>query len=140
MAVPTRSEGVSIVFPSVCTIPAPPGSLTPVAYPPIAKTAQQVQVAQKTGLKSSAAASAINIQSEIQQLRGRLSGLHQQLVALPGTRPEQWQAVLTEYAVAASALYRTLEVQVQSEARHQGTVSSITQAKTSASSSIKNIK
>jgi hypothetical protein len=48
---------------------------------------------------------------------------------------------LTDYAVAASALYRTLDVQVQMETRRYQSVSSISQAKAStSSSSIKNTK
>jgi hypothetical protein len=139
MIMPT--EGLSIVFPDVCAVPVSPGSSRPVAYPPIAKTAQQIQVAQRAGQKSSPAANAINIQSEIQQLRARLGSVHQQLLGLPGTRPEQWQELLTDYAVAASALYRTLEVQVQLEARRQQAVGSIAQAKAPASSSgVKNVR
>ena len=44
---------------------------------------------------------------EIQQIKGMLSHLNIKLQALKSNDPNEWQAVLQEYAVAASALYMT---------------------------------
>src|SRR6059036_297451 len=127
----TKTEGgsLTIAFPDVCVCPAPPGGAVPIPYPSIAKTAvaQQTQVAQKVPVAPSPGASAAGTQTEIQQLRGRLSSVHQQMLGLHGSRPEQWQALLKDYAVTASALYRTLEVIVQLESRRASSISSILQ-------------
>ena len=45
---------------------------------------------------------------EISQLRGALNQLNIKLQSMTTTDPNQWQAVLQEYAVTASALYTTL--------------------------------
>jgi hypothetical protein len=45
---------------------------------------------------------------EAQQLRARLNAVHQQILNLPAQDPNQWQRLLEEYAVAASALYMTI--------------------------------
>ena len=49
-----------------------------------------------------------NRQLEAAQLRNLLSDLNQQLQRLPKGKADQWQAVLVNYAVAASALYVTM--------------------------------
>ena len=82
----------------------------------MAKTASQIQAAQKspvnrTGSPAVAMKTAGNsVAPEIQQLKARLGSLHQQILGLPGTRPDQWQSLLKDYAATASALYRTLGV------------------------------
>jgi hypothetical protein len=143
----TKKEGLSITFPDVCITPVSPGSSSPVPYPTIAKTAlaSQMQTAQKVPVSGSTSptAGAIAMKAEIQQLRGRLSSFHQQMLNLPGSRAEQWQALLRDYAVTASALYRTLETEasLQMEARKMNTVSSAANARRDASmSSIKNTR
>jgi hypothetical protein len=46
--------------------------------------------------------------TEAQQLRGRLATLTAKLQNLTSNDPAQWQSVLQDYAVTASALYVTL--------------------------------
>jgi uncharacterized protein DUF4150 len=46
--------------------------------------------------------------TEAQQLRGTMGELHNKLVSMTAPDPNQWQAVLADYALAAGALYLTL--------------------------------
>ena len=48
------------------------------------------------------------IQTEIAGLKGRLSQLNGKIQGLQTGDPDEWQAALQEYAVAASALYVTI--------------------------------
>jgi hypothetical protein len=130
------STGVSIAFPDVCKVPAPPGPLgMPAPYPPYAKTATTAQAktagSQKvitTGykqvsvggrlsmsqgdeagtLKGMASARAAAKAAETQQIKVAMNGLNARLQAMSSTDPNQWQAVLYEYSVLASALYVTM--------------------------------
>jgi hypothetical protein len=49
-----------------------------------------------------------NVQMEAAQLRNILNDLNQRMQRLPAGKPDEWQAVLQGYAVAASALYVTI--------------------------------
>jgi hypothetical protein len=42
----------------------------------------------------------------VSKLQARLGTLHQQIKMLPADRPERWQALLQDYLVTASALYK----------------------------------
>jgi hypothetical protein len=135
----TRADsGMSIAFPDVCKIPAPPppagpGGI-PIPYPNFAKTAQKTQQKKTAGsvkptggfkpisgneagtLKNTMTTTSIGGSSivsgarnaEIGQLKGVLSGLNTKLVTLSTSDANEWQKVIQEIAVAASALYLTL--------------------------------
>jgi hypothetical protein len=126
-------NGVSLVFPDVCHIPAPPpgGSLgVPVPYPNIATIAAQKQKQKQkvTGykpttvykgfhgnepgtLKEATSFGAVKLGlkqlAEVGQLKSTLNTLNVKLQGLPVTSPTEWQGVLQEYLVIASALYIT---------------------------------
>jgi hypothetical protein len=127
------SNGISIAFPDVCKTPAPGGAV-PIPYPNTATTALRSQqkraggIAQKTpvpGVTTSKPAnqgpaelmaSSFDVKVEGKnvarfeelQLHNSLSQVNARLQALRTRDPNEWQRVLTEYAVLASALYRTL--------------------------------
>jgi len=112
------SGGVCIAFPDVCKIPTPPASITPIAYPNIAKTAQAAQKASKVPAASKIPAasaskataiggSKVDVSGEIAQLKSALNQLNAKLMGLQSDDPNKWQEVLSEYCVAASALYVT---------------------------------
>ena len=131
------NSGVSIGFPDVCKTPAPQGGV-PIPYPNIATTALKSQqkagsasyapvaqktVAQKTVLQGVAAGGklysfgsfpSVNVEGkdvarhEAIQLQNRLNQANAKLQALKTSDPNEWQKVLVDYAVLASALYRTL--------------------------------
>jgi len=141
----TRADsGMSIAFPDVCKIPAPPppagpGGI-PIPYPNFARTAQKTQQKKTTGsvtttgsvkptggfkpmsgnepgtLKNTMTTTSLGGSSivsgaryaEIGQLKGVLSGLNTKLLALSTSDANEWQKVIQEIAVAASALYLTL--------------------------------
>ena len=110
------STGLSIAFPDVCKTPSAPGPV-PIPYPNFAKTAVEAQKVKLQGgtvatkgavLKSSTGNEAgAGTMMEVMQLKTKLNELHMQLQALPADDPNRWQAVLTDYAVMASALYIT---------------------------------
>ena len=114
------SGGMSIVFPDVCKTPTPGGPV-PIPYPNIAKTAlaTQKKTASKPGAvkspfstmagggKALGKAPASDAVKEIQELRTMLNQLNVKLQGLPTHDPDQWQKVLQDYVVAASALYVT---------------------------------
>jgi hypothetical protein len=121
-AVHKGSGGITLAFPDVCkTVTS--GSPVPIPYPSFAKAAAQKQqksvgktvvtrgtMLQRThgneaashqgpvGVKS---AEALQLKSMMNQLNGKVQGM-------PAKDPAQWQAVLTDYLVMASALYLTL--------------------------------
>jgi len=125
------SNGITIAFPDVCKSPVPVGGGVPIPYPNIAKSATAAQKSNKTKVttkkvvtKGSAYSKSYGDQpgtlrgkvssknvsqhaGEIQQLKGMLNGLHNKLQAMKSNDPNEWQAVLQDYAVAASALYMT---------------------------------
>jgi hypothetical protein len=130
-AVTKADSGISMAFPDVCvtpTSPAGPGGV-PIPYPNIAATAQKKLAAMKTqktvaatgsssylsrgdaagtmkGMASGAsAATSFAVKSEIGLIRSNLSALNARLQALPAGDPNEWQALLQEYLVLASALY-----------------------------------
>lgn len=106
------SSGVTIAFPDVCHIPAPPTGPLPIPYPSFAKTATAAQQRRKavastpTAVARSAGDEA-GVMSEVGTLKAKLTQLNTRLQSLPAFDPNQWQAVLQEYAVLASALYLT---------------------------------
>ena len=119
------SNGITIAFPDVCKTPLP-ATTQPLPYPTVAKTAAAVQQKRKTtgvgticvssvavssvgsAFKTATLQTASARQSEIQQLKAMLSQINAKLLALTTTDPNQWQAVIQEYAIAASALYVTI--------------------------------
>lgn len=112
-AVHKSSTGISIAFPDVCKTPSAPGPV-PIPYPNFATKAVAAQkvklqggtVATKGAVFKSTGDEA-GTMMEVMQLRTKLNALHMQLQALPADDPNRWQAVLTDYAVMASALYMT---------------------------------
>ena len=115
------SNGTSIVFPDVCKTPPVTGPV-PIPYPNTATTAiksqQKVKIAgTSTSVRKSnfalSTGDAGGISKEIStreqmQLQASLSQVNARLQSLRTRDPNEWQKVLTEYAVLASALYRTL--------------------------------
>lgn len=127
-------SNLSITFPDVCKNPAPPAgsTTTPLPYPNIAKSAiAKAQQKTNPGVKQPVAASAFSatqgnqagtlkgmvavggrpnviVSGEIQGLKGLLGTLNVKLQNMTSKDPNEWQIVLQEYAVAASALYVTL--------------------------------
>ncbi len=117
------SSGLAVAFPDVCKVPVMPIPM-PIPYPNIAKTAQAAQKKKSAtkvvaGRKSAFprtrgdAAGAIkgvvsSKTNEMQQLKTSLSQLNTKLQGLRSTDPNEWQSVLQEYVVAASALYVTM--------------------------------
>lgn len=126
-------SGISMAFPDVCHMPSPPpgsGPGVPIPYPNIAATAQKKQASIKTqksvavkgsslpmsrgdeagtmkGMMSSSGAgpASFAVKSEIGLIKSNLSTLHSRLQSLPARDPNEWQALLQEYLVLASALY-----------------------------------
>jgi Domain of unknown function (DUF4150) len=114
------SNGISVVFPDVCKTPTPAGPI-PIPYPNTATTALRSQqklplTGQKSITTSSVPKTVVNESGTLKgvaameqmQLQGRLNQLNARLQSLRTRDPNEWQKVLTEYAVLASALYRTL--------------------------------
>lgn len=118
--------GLTVVFPDVCKTPSPIAPV-PLPYPNVARTAQAVQAKRKSAVSGSVsvkqvsstlassaallpttARAGIAIQGEIQQLKVLLNQLNAKLLAMDSIDPNQWQLVLQDYAVAASALYLTI--------------------------------
>lgn len=119
-----KGGGISIFFPDVCKTPAGAGA-TPIPYPNIAKTASAAQKTKKTastkvmtkgstfsrsrgdaaGTLKGVASS--KVQGEILGLKGMLNQLNGKLQRMTTSDPNEWQVVLQEYAVVASALYVT---------------------------------
>ncbi|HEX5049629.1 MAG TPA: PAAR-like domain-containing protein [Gammaproteobacteria bacterium] len=128
-------SGISMAFPDVCHMPSPPpgsGPGVPIPYPNIAATAQKKQASIKTqksvavkgsslstsrgdeagtmkGMMSSStagpASASFAVKSEIGLIKSNLNTLHSRLQGLPARDPNEWQALLQEYLVLASALY-----------------------------------
>lgn len=106
------SSGVSLAFPDVCKMPLPTASVTPIAYPNIAKTAQAAQKASKVPASGASKATAMggskaDVSGKIAQLKSALNQLNAKLMGLQSDDPNKWQEVLSDYCVAASALYVT---------------------------------
>jgi hypothetical protein len=113
------TSGVSIAFPDVCKTPTPGGGV-PIPYPNIATTAVKSQQSKIkiSGAKVSVQTSVFHrsagdvqgsvAKQEAMQLQSRLNQANARLQALKSADPNEWQKVLEEYAVLASALYRTL--------------------------------
>jgi hypothetical protein len=120
------SSGITIAFPDVCKVPVPPGGVTPIPYPSIAKTATaatKTKTPNKTAAMKPSAFSRIQgnmagIQqgmvssknTEVAQLKAMLNQLNTKLQGLKSNDPNEWQGVVQEYVVAASALYVTVHV------------------------------
>lgn len=129
------SSGLTIAFPDVCKAPATVAQGVPIPYPNIAKTATatkqtKTKVASKNvmtkaspmfrsrggeaGTLSGVASAKLMappsaaIQSEIQGLKGMLNQLNTKMQGLQSKDPNEWQQVLQQYTVAASALYVTI--------------------------------
>jgi hypothetical protein len=131
------SSGITLAFPDVCKIPAPPppagpGGI-PIPYPNFAQTAVKSQkktagivmpkkavpmqgneAGTSKGLVSSKVVGQMKVMGnpvvigEISMLRGALTQLHNKLSTMSSADPNEWQTVLQDYAVAASALFVTL--------------------------------
>ena len=116
------NSGISIAFPDVCKTPLPPAPV-PIPYPVTATTAVK---SQQTKLKIAGAVARVSgshfkqstgdesgalkdiAKREQMQLQGSLNQANARLQNLRSRDPNEWQKMLTEYAVLASALYRTL--------------------------------
>jgi hypothetical protein len=121
----TKGGGICIAFPDVCKVPVPVSPIAPIPYPNIAKTAQDAQktkaTASKPAAKKGSAASrsrgdeagvlkgivSSKARGELQQIRASLNVLNARLQAMKSNDPDQWQKVLRDYVVAASALFVT---------------------------------
>ena len=133
-----KGGGVYLAFPDVCKFPFL-GVPTPIPYPNIAKTAQEAQKkkpatkgAKVTRSKTSSSQgseagtqkgivssrnrdwavfkmAAGKVKSEISSLKAMLSQLNGRLMGLRSDDPNPWQKLLQDYAVAASALYVTIQ-------------------------------
>jgi hypothetical protein len=128
----TSSFGMTLVFPDVCLVPAPPTVPVPIPYPNFATTAlakqkaaaqptatrlpvaNRSQVLPRLGFPTTAGSTPqfvgtakAKITGEVAQLIGELDRLHNNMRLLPATDPNAWQTVLQQYVVAASALYVT---------------------------------
>jgi hypothetical protein len=120
------SSGLSISFPDVCKTPAIPIPV-PIPYPNIAKSASEAQkkktkVGTKNVMMKGSAFSksrgdapgtmkgmvSASVQGEVNQLKGMLNQLNSKLQGLKSNDPDEWQVVVQEYVVAASALYVTI--------------------------------
>jgi hypothetical protein len=130
----TAKGGISVCFPDVCKIPAPPAPFVPAPYPnPNLGNVTNEVAAQKTKLATkttttimSKAASAhgallqrtlssmgrVSYQppaTKTMNIRNKMSIAHQQLMAYNGSEsPEIWQQALENYVLAASAVYLML--------------------------------
>jgi hypothetical protein len=124
-----KGGGVCLAFPDVCKVPTPSGP-QPLPYPNIAKTAQEAQKSKKkvagagskivttrsrlsrsqgaeAGTMKGTIASKNMAKSEIGKIKGALTQLHSKIIAMNSSDPDQWQKALTDYLVAAGALYVT---------------------------------
>ncbi len=130
------SSGMSMGFPDVCKTLIPASGTIPIPYPNIAKTAKEkTKTASKTtatkpssftktagneagmtrGVISPTASRPAMVQTkvsntvqiEVQRLRAQMSSIHQQILMLKASNPDQWQKLLEDYCVTASALYIT---------------------------------
>lgn len=131
---PTQaSSGLTISFPNVCKLPSSPAPFVPIPYPSFAKTAVKNQ--KKTGMTLKKAPVTLSkgsepgtlksvvsstnkgpvpvvgapaVSGEISMIRGALAQLHNKLSSMSSSDPNEWQKVLQDYAVTASALFVTL--------------------------------
>lgn len=129
------NSGLTLCFPDVCKVPALTVPV-PLPFPNIAKTATETrQKKTKVGSKGIATkgssrgdeagtmkgvfsspvrraarpvAPSAFVQGEILGLKGMLNELNNKLQGMKTNDPNEWQLVIQEYAVAASALYVTL--------------------------------
>ena len=112
------SSGITVCFPDVCKTPAGGPAFMPIPYPNIAKTASKHQqkvagtsrasVASSKGSSVSMSENKAAVLAESALLRGTLAQLHNRLSSMSSKDPNEWQKVLQDYAVAASALFVTL--------------------------------
>ena len=104
-----NGPGTAFAFPDVCKISRGQVPLfVPIPYPSIAKTAQAAQNQKKVKFANKKG-STTKGNIEIKQLRGKISYLNAKLLTLRSKDPNRWQELLTDYVVAASALYVTQE-------------------------------
>jgi hypothetical protein len=82
------TTSTTLAFPDVCHTPGVPGGMVPIPYPSMATTA-------------------VSSQRRKVQLQARLNLSNARLQALRTSDANEWQKVLEEYLVLASALYRT---------------------------------
>lgn len=101
----SKHQGRAVLaFPDVCKTPSPGGPV-PIPYPNIG-TASSRRIA-KTGLATKPP-TALKGSGLSQQHRGRLIALHGQLIALNGSDPNRWHALLDEYVQTAAELYKSV--------------------------------
>jgi hypothetical protein len=110
MAYPASTKRGSTItmFPDVCKTPTPGGPV-PIPYPNISGLG--TATGQKTARKTSTMAPQgvpVPTPSNPQQLRAKLTTLHGQLLALPGTNPDRWHTLLDEYVMTTASLYIAL--------------------------------
>jgi hypothetical protein len=111
---PHARTGITIAFPDVSQAPAPPAGAVPLPYPFDAARAgaaipmvpgamrgnQGGDIAGAGGVVGAGAMmSPVRLRATLNQLNAKLQGLQ-------SGDPNQWQGVLQEYVVAASALYK----------------------------------
>ena len=130
-------SNVSMNFPDVCKTPGSSGGIgNPLPYPSVAKTAiektqQKTTPSVKQTVRSSAhysgtlgdqpgtlkgvvSSTSLGSRSsgtktaEVQALKGMLGQLNTKLQNMTSSDPNEWQALLQDYSVTASALYVTL--------------------------------
>jgi hypothetical protein len=106
------TTSTTLAFPDVCHTPGVPGGMVPIPYPSMATTAVSSQRRKVFGVSVGAvaaktASSTGVAQREMQQLQARLNLSNARLQALRTSDANEWQKVLEEYLVLASALYRT---------------------------------
>jgi X-X-X-Leu-X-X-Gly heptad repeat protein len=129
------SSAVTVSIPSACRTPAPPGGLVPIPFPNFATTAVKSQreassgTQQKTpvgapaplgtpapasirpgeiSIKLGSSSLRVARSGEILQLHNGLNQLNSKLQSLATDDPDEWQRVVQDYVVMASALYVTL--------------------------------
>ena len=112
--------GFIVAFPDVCKTPAPAGPV-PIPYPNIAQTAKAKQQAKKVKVQKKGAVgrsmgdeagtlkgTVSSKNAEVMAIKTRLNSLNTTIQRLSPDQPDKWQTALQDYAVAASALYTTL--------------------------------
>lgn len=120
------NHSMVIAFPSVCRAPMPSSGPVPIPYPNIARTATEkqqskVKFERETVVTLGSSFSQVHgnepgtargmtssKMAEAAALRNMLGNLHTMMLTLPPRDPAVWQQALEDYAVAASALYVTL--------------------------------
>lgn len=91
---------MSITFPDVCKMPGPPAPFVPVPYPNIGKSPGRPYHKRAPGGRPLNQAQALT-------QRARMSSLHSQIQALPpDATAQQWQDLLEQYLLAASAMFK----------------------------------